>query len=74
MKALAILAVLAVPALAAEPAYWMKDYPNADKAKVQTCLKVADAAYEKHLAGGMDGVFWAVLWKGNAWESCMDSK
>lgn len=58
---------------AAEPAYWMKSYPNAPQAKVAKCLAVAEEAYEKNLKGNMEGVMWAVLWKGNAWEKCMES-
>ena len=74
---LAILfAVFSLQAIAdsQEPAYWMKKYPEASKTQVQVCLHEADTAYEKNLKGGMDGVFWAVLHKGNAWEACMDSK
>ncbi len=75
MKKIALLLSLcAASAIAAEPAYWMKSYPGADQAKVQRCLAVAEAAYEKNLKGNMDGVFWAVLHKGNAWEKCMDGK
>ena len=71
-----ILAALSLQAIAdsQEPAYWMKQYPDADKAKVQRCLAVAEEAYEKNLKGNMDGVMWAVLWKGNAWEACMEGK
>lgn len=57
-----------------EPAYWMKKYPDAPQAKVAKCLAVAETAYEKNLRGNMEGVMWAVLWKGNAWEKCMDGK
>ena len=69
-----VLAAFAIQAAAdqKEPSYWMKKYPGADQAKVDRCLAVADAAYEKNLKGGMDGHFWAVLWKGNAWQACMD--
>ncbi len=70
---IAALALFALQAFAAEPAYWMKSYPNAPQAKVTKCLAVAEAAYEKNLKGNMDGVMWAVLWKGNAWEKCMES-
>ena len=67
-----LLAMFAAVALAAEPSYWMKQYPGADQAKVQRCLAVAEEAYEKNLRGDMSGVAWAVLHKGNAWEACMD--
>ena len=69
-----LLSIIAVSAFAAEPAYWMKEYPNAPQAKVDRCLIVAEEAYAKNLKGGMDGVASAVLWKGNAWEKCMDGK
>lgn len=69
---LIVLLAFAAAAFAAEPAYWMKSYPAADNAKVQRCIVVAEVAYEKNLKGGMDGVFWAVLHKGTAWEACMD--
>ena len=70
------LAAVAIQAAAdqQEPAYWMKSYPGADQAKVQRCLAVAEAAYEKNLKGNMDGGFWAVLHKGNAWEKCMNGE
>ena len=71
---IAIIAIFAAQAFAAEPAYWMKSYPGADQAKVDRCLIVAEEAYAKNLKGGMDGVASAVLWKGNAWEKCMDGK
>ena len=71
---IAVLFVFAAQAFAAEPAYWMKSYPGADQAKVQRCLVVAQDAYEKNHKGSMEGHFWAVLWKGNAWEACMDGK
>ena len=67
-----LLAMFAAVAFADTPAYWMKAYPGADQAKVDRCLVVAQEAYEKNLKGGMDGHFWAVLWKGNAWQACMD--
>lgn len=73
-RTIAILAVLSVSAFAAEPAYWMKAYPGADNAKVQRCLAVAEEVRNKELKGGMDGVAWATLHQGNAWEKCMDSK
>ncbi len=60
--------------MAAEPAYWMKQYPNAPQAKVDQCLAEAQAVYEKKLGGNMEGHFWAVLHKGNAWEKCMEEK
>lgn len=71
-----ILAALSLQAVAdqQEPAYWMKQYPNADQSKVQRCLAVAQDAYEKNIGGDMNGHFWAVLWKGNAWEACMEGK
>lgn len=70
-----ILAALSLQAVAdsQEPAYWMKSYPNVPQAKVQQCLVVAQEAYDKHLSGDMSGHFWAVVWKGNAWEKCMES-
>ena len=71
---IAVLFVFAAQAFAAEPAYWMKSYPGADQAKVDRCLVVAQEAYYKNLSGNMSGHFWAVVWKGNAWESCMDKK
>jgi hypothetical protein len=73
---LAILAAtLAIQAAADDqaPAYWMKKYPGADRATVARCLAEAEDAYAKNLKGGMDGVASAVLWKGNAWEKCMDA-
>lgn len=76
MKKIALLlSIVASQVFAAEePAYWMKSYPGADQAKVDRCLVVAEAAYEKNLKGDMSGVAWAVLHKGNAWEKCMDGK
>ena len=71
---IAIIAVFAAQAFADTPAYWMKSYPGADQAKVDRCLVVAQEAYEKNHKGSMNGHFWAVLWKGNAWEACMDGK
>ena len=73
---LIIAALLAVSfsAIAAEPAYWMQAYPGATKAKTDHCLRVADEAYSASLNGGMDGVAWAVLAKGTAWERCMEGK
>ncbi len=68
------LAIFTFSAFAAEPTYWMKAYPDASQAKVDQCLVVAEDAYDKSLKGGMDGVFWAVLAKGNAWEACMERK
>lgn len=56
-----------------EPHYWMKAYPGAEPAKVSRCLAEAQAVFYKQLKGNMDGVFRAVLFKGNAWEKCMDS-
>lgn len=55
-----------------EPHYWMKAYPNAEQAKVQKCLAEAQAVFYKRMNGDMNGVMTAVLWKGNAWEACMD--
>lgn len=69
-----LIAMFAAAVFAAEPAYWMKSYPGADQAKVQRCLAVADTAYAASLKGGMDGVSWAVLAKGTAWEHCMERK
>lgn len=54
------------------PAYWMKSYPGADKAKVQKCLVVSEEAYEKAHNGGPGLNGFAVLAKGNAWEACME--
>lgn len=72
-----LLSALALQVLAdqKEPAYWMKSYPNAEPAKVQRCLAVANDAYEKANTGGVwgDNGF-AVLAKGTAWEACMDGK
>ena len=67
-----LLAMFAATVFAAEPAYWMKAYPGADQAKVDRCLVVAQAAYDANLKGNMDGHFWAILHKGNAYEACMD--
>ena len=67
-----LLSLIAVSAFAAEPHYWMKQYPGADQAKVQRCLAVAEEVRDKQLKGGMDGVAWATLHQGNAWEKCMD--
>lgn len=72
-----ILAAISIQVLAdqLEPAYWMKKYPNADKAKVFKCLVVAEDAYER--AGGTQGRGdngFAVLAKGTAWERCMEDK
>ena len=73
---LALISIIAASqAIAAEPSYWMKQYPGADQAKVQRCLAVANEAYEKAYGGapwGQNG--WGVLAKGNAWEKCMDGK
>jgi len=69
-----LLSLIAVSAFAAEPAYWMKQYPGADQAKVQRCLAVAEEVRYKELKGGMTGVAWATLHQGNAWEKCMDGK
>lgn len=69
-----IAAVFAAAVFAAEPHYWMKQYPGADQAKVQRCLAVAEEVRDKQLKGGMDGVAWATLHQGNAWEKCMDGK
>lgn len=73
-KIFLLLSLFAAQAFAAEPAYWMKSYPGADQTKVDRCLIVAQETYDKNLKGGMDGHFWAVLWKGNAWQACMDGK
>ncbi len=69
-----LIAMFAAVAFAAEPAYWMKSYPGATKAQTAHCLTVADTAYAASLKSGMDGVSWAVLAKGNAWERCMEGK
>ena len=45
---IAIIAIFAAQAFAAEPAYWMKEYPNAPQAKVDRCLIVAEDAYAKN--------------------------
>ena len=76
MKYFIVLLMLFVTSAFAadEPAYWMKSYPNADQAKVQKCLVVANEAYAKNLKGGMAGVAWATLHQGLAWEKCMDGK
>lgn len=66
---------LAMSACASDPAYWMKKYPGASKAKTDRCLSVAEDAYNK--AGGTQGRGdngFAVLAKGQAWEACMDAK
>lgn len=70
-----ILAALSLQVCAdqQEPAYWMKKYPNASPTKTQTCLLIAEEAYEK--AGGTQGRGdngFAVLAKGTAWEQCME--
>jgi hypothetical protein len=70
---ISILALFSISAFAAEPAYWMKSYPNAPQAKVDQCLIVAQEVYEKAHRGGMDGHFVGVLHKGLAWEKCMES-
>lgn len=72
-----ILAALSLQVCAdqQEPAYWMKKYPDASQTKTQTCLIIADEAYEK--AGGTQGRGdngFAVLAKGTAWEKCMEGK
>ena len=69
-----LLSLIAVSAIAAEPAYWMKQYPGAENIKVQRCLAVAEEVRDKQLKGGMNGVAWATLHQGNAWEKCMDGK
>lgn len=69
-----LLSLIAVSAIAAEPHYWMKQYPGAENTKVQRCLAVAEGVRDKQLKGGMDGVAWATLHQGNAWEACMDAK
>ena len=58
-----------------EPAYWMKKYPDASQTKTQTCLLIAEEAYDKASTGGMwgDNGF-AVLAKGTAWAKCMEGK
>lgn len=72
-----MLSALAIQAYAdqKEPAYWMKSYPNAEQAKVQRCLSIANEAYDKANTGGVwgDNGF-AVLAKGTAWEKCMEGK
>jgi len=71
---LALISIIAASqAIAAEPSYWMKQYPGADQAKVQRCLAVAEEVRDKQLKGGMDGVAWATLHQGNAWEACMEA-
>ncbi len=72
-----ILSALSIQAAAdqQEPAYWMKKYPDASQTKTQTCLLIAEEAYEK--AGGTQGRGdngFAVLAKGTAWEKCMEGK
>lgn len=72
-----ILAALSLQVCAdqQEPSYWMKKYPDASQTKTQTCLIIADEAYEK--AGGTQGRGdngFAVLAKGTAWEKCMEGK
>lgn len=57
-----------------EPHYWMKNYPNSEPAKVQRCLAEAQTVFYEKLSGGMSGVAWAVLHKGNTWERCMEAK
>ena len=77
MKTLLALALFVYAAQSfSEPHYWMKQYPNADKAKVQKCLKVAEEVRNKELTGGVMGndVPWATLKQGNAWEKCMEGK
>ena len=69
-----LLSIIAVSAIAAEPSYWMKQYPGAENTKVQRCLAVAEEVRNKELKGGMDGVAWATLHQGIAWEKCMDGK
>ena len=72
---LALISIIAASqAIAAEPSYWMKQYPGAENTKVQRCLAVAEEVRNKELKGGMDGVAWAALHQGNAWEKCMDGK
>ena len=72
-----ILAAISIQVMAdqREPAYWMKEYSGADKAKVFKCLAVAEEAYDRASTGGMwgDNGF-AVLAKGTAWEKCMEGK
>jgi hypothetical protein len=47
----------------------MKQYANADQAKVNRCMAIANAEYDKYV-----GVLWGpTLMKGNAWEKCMES-
>lgn len=70
---IAIFALFSTIAFAAAPHYWMKSYPGADQAKVDRCMAVAEAAYEK--AGGTQGRGdngFAVLAMGTAWETCMN--
>jgi hypothetical protein len=51
-------------------AYWMKKYPGADQAKVNRCMAVANAEYDKSV-----GTNWGpTLMKANAWEKCMENK
>ena len=69
-----LLSLIAVSAIAAEPAYWMKEYPGAENIKVQRCLAVAEEVRDKQLKGDMNGVAWATLHQGNAWEKCMEGK
>jgi hypothetical protein len=52
------------------PAYWMKQYPGASQAKINTCMEKANYAYDQAV-----GTNWGpTLMKGNAWEACMDGK
>lgn len=53
-----------------QPAYWMKQYANADQAKVNRCMAQGNAAYDEAV-----GTNWGpTLMKGNAWEACMEAK
>lgn len=57
-----------------QPAYWMKEYPGADNAKVQRCLAVAEQAKNEAQVNSYGVMGFTVLVKGNAWEKCMEGK
>lgn len=71
-KAFLLLSLFAAQAFAAEPAYWMKQYPNASQAKVDKCLAVAEQAKVEAQVSAYGVMGFTVLIKGNAWEACMD--
>lgn len=56
-----------------KPAYWMKKYPGADQAKVNRCMAIANAEYDKKVGNTAFSVG-PTLDKGIAWEKCMDGK